>query len=94
MHKMTNHELSLVIGGNIWSEISKAFGRQGKPFIGRDLTECAAGAIAIATGTVLGAPAAAVAVMGRAAQKGTEAYIDNEHGIKRQNTWRDLLKIR
>jgi hypothetical protein len=46
---LSESELSLIVGGswfsNICGDISKALGRDGKPFIGRDVVEAGVGAV-------------------------------------------------
>ncbi len=81
MHRMQSQDLAHVTGGSLWSEISKVFGREGKPFLGRDLLEVAAGAGAAAAGAALGLPIAAAGALGKAAQAGTEDTIDRKNGI-------------
>ncbi|HLO69128.1 MAG TPA: hypothetical protein VK188_19070 [Holophaga sp.] len=81
MEKLNSQELSFVRGGNFWSEISKVFGRQGKPFIGRDLIEIAVGAGTVVTAGALGATAPLAAALGKAAREGTVDYIDTQRGI-------------
>ena len=43
MRVLEERELSLITGGSLWSEISKIFGREGKPFIGKDLIKVTVG---------------------------------------------------
>jgi len=52
--ELSNNDMNSITGGfGFFSEISKIFGRQGKPFIGRDVVEFVAGAVTAAATTAV-----------------------------------------
>jgi len=92
MQKLRDSELGLVHGGSLWSEISKVFGRQGKPFIGRDLIEVAVGVATAATAGAAGAIPVAAGTLGKTAQSITSDIIDRKRGIDTdRGNWIDRI---